>query len=200
VEDALGTPRSGTGGQGGSSLWTGSRLDPGQGNQTKTSADLDREAKKKWSELIDAVDPDVDRELLGNYCRQHSTLMAIRSEKAAQLKAGTFQTMLPGRDKSLQLNPMLTAENRIVAALNRMLRALGLALNREEQDRRKKKRPYTPPPPGFSGPEPSHGWELAIALCRGLPEPTLEDLKLEKQWDEWLAARRNQGGIHGKPN
>jgi phage terminase small subunit len=155
----------------------------------KPPADLDREGKRKWAELVDVVDPD-DYEILANYARQHSTLLAIRAEKAKLIKAGTFSTMVPGRDKALQLNPLLTAESRLVSSLNRQLRGLGLSPSREEQDRRSKKPAAGPPPPGFSGPEPQYGWVVEIALCRGLPNPTPEDLKREKQWDEWLAARK----------
>ena len=155
-------------------------------------ADLDGPAKRKWNELLDSVDPDVDRELLANFCRQHSTLLAIRAEKAELIKAGTFSTMVPGRDKALQLNPLLTAESRLVASLNRQLRGLGMSPSREEQDRRTKKPRPLPPPPGMEGPEPDYGWRIAIALSRGLPNPTPEDLQREKGWDEWLAA-------HGMP-
>jgi hypothetical protein len=161
-------------------------------------ADLDAAAKKKWLELVDVVDPDADLELLGNYCRQHSSLMAMRKEKARQIKARTFQTMVPGRDKALQLNPLLTGENRLVASLNRMLRTLGLAPTREEQDRRVKKPAAGPPPPGFTGPEPHYGWALEIALCKGLLDPTPKEVEEERLRDVWLAARRNQGGMRGK--
>ena len=149
-------------------------------------SDLDQEAKKKWRELVDLVDPNTDdAELLGNYCRTYSSLIGVRAEKTREIKAGTFETMVPGRDKSKQLNPLLTAENRMVASLNRMLRTLGLVPNREQQDARKKVRPDRPPPPGMTGPEPAYGWPIAIALCEG---PTImpEQEDLERQWDEWL--------------
>jgi phage terminase small subunit len=153
--------------------------------------DLDPTARKKWRELIETVDPETDAELVANYARMYGSLMAIRSEKARQIKARTFETTVPGREGSMQLNPLITAENRMVSSLNRMLRTLGLAPSREEQGRRPHKLP-TEPPPGMEGPEPNYGWPIAIALCRGLPNPTPENLQLEKQWDEWLAA-------HGMP-
>lgn len=156
----------------------------------KMPPDLDAAAKKKWAELVDVVDLETDTELLANFCRQHSTLMAIRDERAHQQSAGTFKTMVPGRDGTEVLNPLLVHENRLVAGLNRMLRSLGLAPSREEQDRRKKKRPTGPPPPGFSGEEPVYGWPIAIALCRGPLNPTPEDVELERQREEWLAARK----------
>ena len=129
------------------------------------------------------VDPETDGELLGNFCRQHATLVAIRKEKAMQISAGTFQTMTPGRDKALQLNPLLTAEGRLVASLNRMLRALGLALSREEQDRRSKKRQPNPPPPGFPADavEPPWGWALEEALCGPFPEPSAVELEADRR-------------------
>jgi phage terminase small subunit len=156
----------------------------------KPPADLDREGKRKWVELCDAVDPD-DLEVLANFCRQHATLLGIRAELAKQRKSGTFQTLTKGRDSTLVLNPLLTAETRLVAALNRQLRTLGLAPTADEQARRKKKPASGPPPPGMKGRQaPPWGWELEIALCRGRPNPTPKDLKREKQWDEWLAARK----------
>jgi phage terminase small subunit len=162
----------------------------------KPPADLDREGRRKWAELVDAVDPD-DYEILANYARQHSTLLAIGAEKAKLIKAGTFSTMVPGRDKALQLNPLLTAESRLVSSLNRQLRGLGLSPSREEQDRRSKKPASGPPPPGFSGPEPVYGWEVEIALCKGKPDPTPEEIEGDRLRDAWVAARRNQGGMHG---
>jgi phage terminase small subunit len=163
----------------------------------KPPADLGREGKRKWAELVDAVDPD-DYEILANFCRQHSTLLSIRAEKAKLIKAGQFSAMVPGRDKALQLNPLLTSEGRLVSSLNRQLRTLGLAPTADEQTRRKKKPASGPPPPDMTGPEPVWGWECEIALCRGLPNPTAGDVEQERQWDLWLAARRNQGGKHGK--
>lgn len=131
-------------------------------------SDLDREAKRKWRELIESCDPDVDAEVLGNYCRQHSSLLAIRSEKARQIKARTFQTMVPGRDGTMQLNPLLTAENRLIASLNRMLKTLGITPSCDEPGRPRKTE-LNPPPPGFSGPEPACGWAIEQALCDSSP-------------------------------
>ena len=128
-------------------------------------ADLDGPAKRKWRELCDAVDPD-DHELLANFCRQHSILLAIRAERARLIRAKTFATMIPGRDKALQLNPLLTAEARLTTSLNRQLRGLGLAPERQEQFRRSKaKGPETDRPPGATGPEPPWGWDLEMKLC-----------------------------------
>jgi phage terminase small subunit len=165
----------------------------------KVPPDLDGPARKKWAALISVVDPDADLELLGNFCRQHSSLLGIRAEKAKLIKAGTFSTMVPGRDKALQLNPLLTGENRLVASLNRMLRTLGLTPGREEQDRRSGKQPQSDPPPGMSGQEPRHGWELEVALCRGRLAPTPKQVEEDRLRDVWLAARRNQEGErHGR--
>jgi hypothetical protein len=146
----------------------------------KMPSDLDHYARKKWKELLEMVDPDIDGELIANYARVHGSLMAIRSEKARQLKAGTYQSLVPGRDKTLTLNPLQVAENRMVASLNRMLRTLGLAPTREEQDRRQKK-PSNPTPPGFSGPEPRHGCAVELALCGRLEELTPEQMEAERR-------------------
>jgi phage terminase small subunit len=94
--------------------------------------DLDSAAKKKWQELIGSVDPDADSEILANYCRQHSSLLAIRRERWKLHRSGKFQTMVPARDGTMGLNPMLTAENRLIASLNRMLKGLGLTSSREK--------------------------------------------------------------------
>jgi phage terminase small subunit len=94
-------------------------------------SDLDYQAKKKWEELVFSVDPNTDAELLGNYCRQHSSLLAIRREKKKQQKSGKFRTMVKGRDGTMALHPLITAENRMVASLNRMLQALGLVPSRD---------------------------------------------------------------------
>lgn len=128
----------------------------------KIPSDLDPAARKKWRELAETCDPDVDPELLANYCRQHSTMMAIREDRACQQKVGTFKTMVPGRDGTEVLNPLLVYEGRLVAGLNRMLGSLGLAASREGQARRPEP---SPPPPGFSGPEPACGWEIEKKLC-----------------------------------
>jgi phage terminase small subunit len=163
----------------------------------KMPADLDAAAKKKWAELVDAVDLNIDTELLANYCRMYGGLMAIRSEKARLLKVGKYKTLVPGRDGSQQLNPLQTAENRMVSSLNRQLRGLGLAPSREEQEHRKKTPANNPPPPGWTGPEPSHGWILEVALCKGPLDASPEEIEKERLRDLWVAARRNQGGKHG---
>jgi P27 family predicted phage terminase small subunit len=128
----------------------------------KMPADLDREAKKKWRELAPALDPDCDLELLGMYCRQWSSLLSIRAEKAKQQREGVFETMVAGRDGTKQLNPLLTTENRLVASLNRMLATLGLTPGRELGTSRKLQ--PNPPPPGMSGPEPPWGWAIEQKL------------------------------------
>jgi phage terminase small subunit len=151
--------------------------------------DLDPVARKKWKELVDACDPDVDQELLANFCRQFATLMEIREERARQQKAGTFKTTVPGRDGTEALNPLLVHEGRLFASLNKMLKLLGMTPSTDERAGNRKSEP-NPAPPGMTGPEPPCGWAIEIALCRGLPNPTPQDLKLEKQWDEWLAARK----------
>lgn len=153
-------------------------------------ADLDREGKKKFRELIDAVDPGIDAELVANYCRMYSGLMAIRSEKARQLKSGKYESLVPGRDGALQLNPLQTAENRMVATLNRMLRTLGLAPSREEQRRRPPLQ--TDPPPGCTGPEPPWGWALEMALCGPIDEvpiPAPGPHATDADWASYSKAR-----------
>jgi phage terminase small subunit len=135
----------------------------------KMPSDLDAEARRKWRELVDLVDPNMDGETLGNYCRVYSGLAAIRATKALQIKAGSYETLVPGRDGTMQLNPLQTAENRMVASLNRMLKSLGLAQSREEQEHRKKKPSSNQAPPGMSGPEPPWGWEIEKEMC-GEPE------------------------------
>jgi P27 family predicted phage terminase small subunit len=124
--------------------------------------DLDREAKRTWEELVGSCDPDLDTELLANYCRQYSSWLAIRSEKARQIKARTFETTVPGRDGSMQLNPLLTAESRLIASLNKMLKQLGLTTSPDDRGARKEPNPT---PPGCSGPEPACGWAIELKLC-----------------------------------
>jgi phage terminase small subunit len=125
-------------------------------------ADLDREGKKKYLELIGSVDIDADLEMLANYCRQHSNLLTLRGERTQRQKSGRFETMVKGRDGTMVLNPLITAENRMVASLNRMLE--GLATSRKETSA-KRPLPSTPRPPGFMGDEPPGGWALEAALC-----------------------------------
>src|ERR1700722_6684478 len=93
--------------------------------------DLDYRAKKKWDELVGSVDPDADLEMLANYCRQHSSLLALRRERWQLHRKGKFQSMVKGRDGTQTLNPMLREENRLVASLNKMLQTLGLATPRD---------------------------------------------------------------------
>jgi hypothetical protein len=163
-------------------------------------SDLDYQAKKKWEELVGSLDVDADGELLGNYCRQHSSLMAIRREKRKQQKSGKFKTMVPARDGTKGLNPLLVTENRLIASLNRMLKGLGLTPSKESSGRVTIL--PTPPPPGFprDAKEPKWGWTLEAALCKGKLDPTPKELEQERLRDEWLAARRNQGGKYGTKN
>jgi phage terminase small subunit len=130
----------------------------------KIPADLDRAARSKWRELILCVDPEEDLECLGNYCRLHSSLLALRAEKAKQMKAGKFKMMVSGRDKSKQLNPMLREENRMVAALGKMLQTLGLTPTRDDGKKRKtfsEPRPKWAPP---DEPEPACGWAIESVM------------------------------------
>jgi phage terminase small subunit len=131
----------------------------------KMPSDLDREAKKKWRELVENCEPEADLELLANYARQHSSLLSIRAEKAKQQAAGQFSTLLPGRDGTQQLNPLLTQETRLVASLNRMLATLGLTPGRELGVSRKLQ--PNSPPPGFppDAEEPVWGWNIEEKLC-----------------------------------
>ena len=129
--------------------------------------DLDYQAQKKWKELILSVDPDADLEMLANYCRQHSSLLAIRREKKKQQKSGNFRTMVKGRDGMMTINPLITAENRMVASLNRMLQALGLASSRGGT-KANRLLPPSPRPPGMHGDEPPWGWAIEKALCGDL--------------------------------
>lgn len=160
--------------------------------------DLDRQAKRKFREMAEACDPDVDQELLANYARTYSILVSLRAERAKQEAAGVFTTMVAGRDSTQVLNPLIVGENRTIAALNRMLKGLGLA-SQEANSGRPRLPPPTPPPPGFprDAVEPKWGWEIEIALCKGRLDPTPDELAEERLRDAWVAARRNQGGMHG---
>jgi len=107
-------------------------------------------------------------EMLANYCRQHSSLLAIRREKKKLQKSGKFRMMVKGRDGTLAIHPILTAENRMVASLNRMLQTLGLVSSRDET---KGKRPLPSPQPAWAVPgseEPRCGWAIEAALCGDL--------------------------------
>ena len=75
-------------------------------------------------------------------------MQMIRREKKRLQKSGKFRTMTPARDGTLGLNPLLTAESRLIASLNRMLKSLGLSPSREESSANR--RPLSAPaPPGF---------------------------------------------------
>jgi phage terminase small subunit len=135
-------------------------------------ANLDKEAKRKFREMVDVCDPDVDQELLANYCRQYSLLVSIRRERAKQEAEGIFSTTVPGRDSAQTLNPLIVGETRAIASLNRMLKQLGLTPSREETGRPGRKPLTEPAPHGFTGPEPPWGWEIEKKLC-GDPEDFL---------------------------
>jgi phage terminase small subunit len=127
-------------------------------------ANLDKEARRKFREMVNVCDPDVDQELLANYCRQYSLLVSIRRERAKQEADGIFSTMVHGRDSAQILNPLIVGETRAIAALNRMLKQLGLTPTREENARKAQPNP----PPSWAGPgsvEPPWGWKLEEALC-----------------------------------
>jgi phage terminase small subunit len=127
-------------------------------------AGLDKEAKRKFREMVLVCDPDTDPEAIANYARQFSILVSIRRERAKQEAAGIFSTMVAGRDATQVLNPLIVGENRAIAALSRMLKGLGLTNSREEQGARRKAQP-NPAPPGMTGPEPPWGWAIEQALC-----------------------------------
>jgi phage terminase small subunit len=129
----------------------------------KAPSDLDYQAKKKWDELIGIVDVDADFETLSNFCRQHSSLLAIRRELQKQRKRGGFKTLTKGRDGSQVLNPLLVAETRQIASLARMLKTLGLT--RPSGAGANRTLPSTPRPLGLRGEEPPHGWALEEKLC-----------------------------------
>ena len=126
--------------------------------------DLDFQGRKKWEELVGSCDPGVDGEMLANYCRQHSTLLAIRREKRRQQKSGKFRTMVPGRDGTQVLNPLLVTENRLIASLNKTLQALELMSSRGET-KGKRPLPSSSRPPGMHGEEPPWGWAIEEKLC-----------------------------------
>jgi hypothetical protein len=128
---------------------------------------LDREGKKKFRELIETCEPDADVELMSNYARQHSILLSIRREAVKQKAAGMFETMVRGRDGSQVLNPLIVGETRAIAALNRMLKQLGLTASREETGRPGRKLLTEPPPAGMQpgAKEPPWGWAIEDKLC-----------------------------------
>jgi phage terminase small subunit len=134
----------------------------------KAPADLDREAKKQWRGLVLSVDPD-DRDILANLCRQHSSLLALRAERAQMVKAGTFQQLVKGRDGSMQLNPMIRREDKLTLSTSRTLRQLGLASTRDARLSKAKERIKESPRPKWAPldePEPACGWE-AESIMQG---------------------------------
>jgi phage terminase small subunit len=141
----------------------------------KMPSDLDPAARKKWKELVETCDPDVDPELLVNYCRLHANLVVIREERSRQQKAGAFKTMVSGRDGTEVLNPLLVHEGRLIASLNRMLPSLGLAPARDERKRRK-------PQPDDDEIDP-----LELALCGPIPYPPIPAPGPDASRADWAA-------------
>jgi phage terminase small subunit len=155
-------------------------------------ADMDKQAKRKFREMAEACDPDVDQELLANYARTYSILVSLRAERAKQEAAGVFSTMVAGRDSTQTLNPLIVGENRTIAALNRMLKGLGLTPSKESSGRVTIL--PTPPPPGFppDAKEPRWGWTLEQALCSGRePSPTESEADRRRKANEKLLARND---------
>lgn len=130
----------------------------------KAPSDLDHVARRKWRAMARTCDPDIDLELLANFCRQYSSLMAIQEERGYQQKAGTFKTVVPGRDGTEALNPLLVHEGRLVASLNKTLKLLGLTPARDDKGASRKSQ-SNPPPPGLQGDEPTWGWSIEEKLC-----------------------------------
>ena len=131
----------------------------------KMPRDLDKDGRAKWHEITEIADlEEIDAELLANYCRTHSTLMDVRRTKKAQQKAKVFKTMVVAKNGAVVLNPILTAESRLMQASGRMLVQLGISGNgKRQQEIRKPSK--NQPPPGFYGDEPKHGWPIELALC-----------------------------------
>jgi phage terminase small subunit len=133
----------------------------------KAPDDLDREGKKRWKELCLSVDSD-DRDILANLCRQHSSLMALRAERAKMVKNGSFQNLVKGRDGSLVLNPLTRREDKLIASTSRTLRQLGLASTRDARLSKTKQRVQADPRPFWAAPdaeEPRCGWAIESIMC-----------------------------------
>lgn len=131
----------------------------------KMPRDLDKDGRAKWHEITEIADlKEIDAELLANYCRTHSNLIALRREKKKQQTAKTFRTMVVAKNGATVLHPLVVAESRLMQAGGRMLVQLGLSGNgkRQEQIRKPSKEP---PPAGFYGDEPAHGWAIEQKLC-----------------------------------
>jgi phage terminase small subunit len=132
----------------------------------KAPGDLDRDAKRRWKELVLSVDPD-DWDVLALLCRQHSNLLAIRAEREKMVKAGTFQQLVKGREGSTQLNPLTRREDKLILSQNRMLRQLGLASTRDARRSNAKQRVQAVPRPKWApadAEEPACGWDIEGAL------------------------------------
>jgi phage terminase small subunit len=159
--------------------------------EPKMPRDLDKDARRKWVEITELADlGSLDAELLGNYCRTHSNLVAVRKEKKAQQKAKQFQTMTVAKNGATVLNPLLVAESRLMQMAGRMLAGLGISGNGKRAEEIRKPSKPKHPPPGFSGPEPVYGWEVEVQLCKGKLDPTPEEIEEERLRDAWVAARR----------
>jgi phage terminase small subunit len=150
-------------------------------DEPKMPRDLDKDARKKWNEITELADlGSLDAELLGNYCRTHSNLVAVRKEKRAQQKAKTFTTMTIAKNGSTVLNPLLVAESRLMQMAGRMLAGLGISGNGKRQEEIRKPSKPQPVPHGFTGPEPKHGWGIEAALC-GSSERSAEEIESERR-------------------
>jgi phage terminase small subunit len=133
----------------------------------RAPADLDREGKKRWKELILSVELD-DRDVLASYCRQYSSLLALRAERAQMVAAGTFQQLVRGREGSLVLNPLTRREDKLIASTSRTLRQLGLASTRDARLSKAKQRIKVDPRPKWAPPdaeEPRCGWDIEAIMC-----------------------------------
>jgi hypothetical protein len=131
----------------------------------KMPRDLDKDGRAKWHEIMQIADLEsLDAELLGNYCRTHSNLIAVRREKKIQQTTKTFRTMVIAKNGATVLHPLIVAESRLMQAGGRMLLQLGLSGNGKRQEQIRK--PSKNPPPGLHGIEPTYGWEIEEKLCR----------------------------------
>lgn len=160
----------------------------------KMPKDLDKDARRKWNEITELADlGSLDAELLGNYCRTHSNLVAVRKEKKAQQKAKAFTTMVVAKNGATVLNPLLVAESRLMQMAGRMLAGLGISGNGKRAEEIRKPSKAQPQPPGFSGPEPRHGWALEAALCTrpGPPSPEQAEADRRREANEKLLARND---------
>ena len=147
-------------------------------DEPKMPKGLDKVARKKWEELTEMVDLGAaDADVLTSYCRNHSILTRVRKTVAAREKAKQFETMIIAKNGAEIINPLITAECRLMQAGNRMLVQLGIAGNGKRQEVLRKPK-STPPPAGCSGPEPPWGW----AIEEKMHSNKLADLPGAKPW------------------